>query len=60
MGPDSRGITMVEYGYGDSPSQGYELNGLPMHSLKHEHFKLEDGPVGFMMNKVNITGPLFG
>ena len=52
MGHDARGITMVDYGYGDTAPQGYELGGIPLHPMKHEHFKLDDSPVSFMMNKV--------
>ncbi|XP_065056799.1 jun dimerization protein 2-like isoform X2 [Rhopilema esculentum] len=51
MGHDARGMTMVDYGYGDTAPQGYELGGMPLHPMKHEHFKLDDSPVSFMMNK---------
>lgn len=46
---------MIDYGYGDAPPQGYDLSGIPIHSLKHDHYKLEDNPVNLMMTKVNTN-----
>ena len=43
---------MIDYGYGDASSQGYDLSGIPIHSIKHEHFKLDDNPVNLIMSKV--------
>ena len=40
---------MIDYGYGDSSPQGYDLSGVPMHSIKHEHFTMDD----YMLSKVS-------
>ena len=43
---------MIDYGY-DAPPHGYDLSGIPIHSIKHEHYKLEDSSVNLIMSKVN-------
>jgi len=50
VGQDSRGIAMIDYGY-DVAAQGYDLSGMPIHPLKHEHYKLDDSPVNLIMTK---------
>ena len=54
VGQDSRGIAMIDYGY-DVAAQGYDLSGMPIHPLKHEHYKLDDSPVNLIMTKASIT-----
>ena len=43
---------MIDYGY-DAPPQGYDMSGIPIHSMKHEHYKLDDSPVNLIMSKVS-------
>ena len=43
---------MIDYGY-DVAAQGYDLSGMPIHPLKHEHYKLDDSPVNLIMTKAS-------